>query len=1285
MADSTAPLKHIRKLLIANRGEIAVRAIKACRELGVKSIAVLTHTDATSLHATLADEAVVLPGDDSSAYTDGNAILDICKQTDADAIFPGYGFLSENTEFADAAAAAGITFVGPSAASILAMGLKHEARALAQNAGVPVIPGTSLLQSQEDAVSKATQLGFPVMLKATGGGGGMGMQICADAQEVANAWSNVQSRAATLFKNNGVFMERYFPRARHVEIQVAGNGDGTVVAFGERECSLQRRHQKVVEETPSPFVMAHPGLRERMITAAVAYATQLRYKSVGTVEFLVDDDTADFFFLEMNTRLQVEHGISELRYGVDLVHLMLRQADFERGGAVGLPADELKSLVRVPSPDDCAIEVRVYAEAPLRDFAPTPGLLQNVIWPKDDGKNVAGVRVDTWVQSGQRISPLYDPLVSKIMVFSPNGREDARRRMLAALSATKLQGTQTNLEYLSALIDSDIFASGATLTSSLGSFSYESCSVQVIDPGVATTVQDHPGRTSIGHGIPPGGPMDDMSARIANLLAGNEPGMEHLEILLSGPELLFHSNAVVSVCGAALDVTVDGSLQPMWSRIVISKGQTLKLGRIGKSATNGGLRAYLAIKGGFPEVALFLGSKATAPELGFGGVQGRKLQRHDTLTLHPIDTSSISPITLPEAAIPKLEEEGPVTIHCMDGPYNSDDILTPDGRKTLCSSSWTVGRDSGRSGVRLGGPQLAWARESGGGGGAHPSNVFDYGYPHGGVNFTGEAPIIFAKDCPDLGGFVCPITVCLGSMWKVGQLRPGDSVKFNTISYDEAVALQRAQASFLADVQAWVSGDVTKSPVAATALQVPTVAVDTIDWTKSAAILHQTPAVDNADGTRLHPKVTYRQGGDTSIMVEYGDQTADLRGTACVHRLAQQLSEAVSSGRLQGVRGEPNFGSLTVRFNALLTDRADLLAQLIAFDASIQSAAGSEVSIQAQTRMPTRRIRLPVCLDHKSLSESAQRYMDSIRPTAAYLPDNVAYLAENNALKSRDSVFDALLKTPWIVVAVGFYVGTPILFPLDPWRVLVGQKYSPSRVYTPGGTVGLGGSLLAVYPVDAPGGYQMMGRTLGGWDASGSRPGFTPDRPWLFTPLDVVEFYEVPEPEFDRIWRDYESGRYNFNISAEAGETLDLGAYIATFEAAARDPAYQEWRRTQAAAAAAVSEREQKLFDEWTAEKQAKALENGGNTTAAIGDDDDEDDATAIRIESPMDANVWKVLVKPGDVLVKGQTVAILEAMKMEINIIVEDAHVGAVITKISQPPGSIVSPGSVIIRANKV
>jgi biotin carboxyl carrier protein len=300
--------------------------------------------------------------------------------------------------------------------------------------------------------------------------------------------------------------------------------------------------------------------------------------------------------------------------------------------------------------------------------------------------------------------------------------------------------------------------------------------------------------------------------------------------------------------------------------------------------------------------------------------------------------------------------------------------------------------------------------------------------------------------------------------------------------------------------------------------------------------------------------------------------------------------------------------------------------------------------------------------------------MENIRPSAAYMPDNVEYIRKNNALETRQRVFDALLKTPWLAVAVGFYVGTPMLFPLDPWHSLTCQKYNPSRVYTPSGSVGLGGSLVAIYPVAAPGGYQLMGRTLGGWDGAGNRPGFSAERPWLFNHLDLVKFYEVSEEEYEKIERDFETGRYVFDI---AETTLDMGKYIAKFEAAAKDPAYQAWRQRQAEAAQEVGELEQRLFEEWTAAKSARI-------DAAAAEGDDADSANAVSIESPINANVWKVLVKPGDVLEKGQTVAVLEAMKMEISLLVDDAQVGAVVTKIRQPPGSVVSPGTPVVEGHR-
>lgn len=1161
--------------------------------------------------------------------------MDICKRTNADAIIPGYGFLSENVEFANAVSQAGITFVGPSAASIKAMGLKHEARAIAEAAGVPVIPGTRLLESARDATEAAKRIGFPVMLKATGGGGGMGLQICHSEDEVDKAFAMVESRASTLFKNNGVFLEKYYPRSRHIEVQVAGNGEA-VVAFGERECSLQRRHQKVVEECPSPFVERHPGLRERMLEAAVNYASQLNYKSVGTVEFLVDDETADFFFLEMNTRLQVEHGITELCYGIDLVHLMLRQADYEHGGQLGIPSDILRGLGR-QQPLGSAIEVRVYAEVPLRDFAPSPGVCQHVHWPEGDG-----VRVDTWVRTGQRITPLYDPLIGKIMVHSVDGRPAAQKKMLATLADTALQGTQSNLEYLSKVLESEAFVSGNTLTNTLSTFKFKTNSIQVLDPGVFTAIQDYPGRINVGHGVPPGGPMDDLSARAANVLVGNDQGSELLEVSLAGPELLFHEAAVVAVCGASQPVTINGASQAMWSRFIVKEGQTLKLGKV----TGNGLRTYIAVKGGFPEIPQFLGSKATAPELAFGGLQGRKLQSHDIIALHSksrVWAAEATPVSLPSDAVPDFSA---TSVYCIDGPYGSDDILTPEGRQTLYETDWIVSHNSGRSGIRLEGPRLKWARTTGGGGGSHPSNVLDYGYPNGGVNWTGESPIIFAHDCPDLGGFVCPTTVCAGEMWKVGQLKAGNTVRFRRTTFDNALEITRKKDTYISKLAAFAQGD-DYQPIFVDA--------EFGDEATSSILRHAPPL-----GT--HPRVTYRQGGDTSIIVEYGDQVSDLRNTACVQLLAKHLATA----NLPSVRGDSNFTTLTVRFDPFQIERSKLLDALVDFDSRIGETTG--------IKLATRQVRLPVCLDHSSLRESAQRYMDNIRPSAAYLPDNVEYLQKSNALSSRRDVFDSLLKTPWLAVAVGFYLGTPIMFPLDPWRQLTGQKYNPNRVYTPSGSVGLGGSLLCVYPIAAPGGYQLMGRTLGVWDSSGNRPGFSSARPWLFNQLDLITFREVSEEEYNEIHRDFEAGRYTFDITET---TLDMDEYIAKFDAANRDPEYQAWRSRQAAAAKEMGELEQRLFEEWTKEKEA-------NGDAAGGEDGDVDPEKDILVESPVDANVWRVLVKPGDVLEKGQTVAVLEAMKMEINLVVGDDQAGAVVVKVTQPPGSVVSPGKTVVRARR-
>lgn len=395
-------MEKLQTVLVANRGEIAVRICRTAKKLGVKTIAIYSEADAASQHVRDASEAVLLPGNNATAYTDEVAILVIAKEKGAEAIIPGYGFLSENAHFARQVSEAGLVWVGPSPEAIEAFGVKHTARELAAKADVPIVPGTKgLVEDEQDAASQAEQLGFPVMLKATGGGGGMGLITCANVKEVREGFNMVQSRGQTLFKNPGVFIERYFPASHHIEVQVFGNGLGQAVHFGERECSIQRRHQKVIEECPSPFVERHPELRQKLGDSAVRLSESINYGSAGTIEYLVDDKTGDFFFLEMNTRLQVEHGITELCYGVDLVELMLRQADAQLAGKGGIEKSMLKQMQQ-STPSGAAIEARVYAENPLRDYAPSPGLLQKVVW-----KDVPGSRVDTWVFTGSRITPNY--------------------------------------------------------------------------------------------------------------------------------------------------------------------------------------------------------------------------------------------------------------------------------------------------------------------------------------------------------------------------------------------------------------------------------------------------------------------------------------------------------------------------------------------------------------------------------------------------------------------------------------------------------------------------------------------------------------------------------------------------------------------------------------------------------------------------------------------------------------------------------------------------------------
>lgn len=731
-----------------------------------------------------ADEAILLSGGNATAYTDEEEIIKVARQRSADAVIPGYGFLSENASFARRVHENGLAWVGPSPEAIEAFGVKHVARRLAEKANVPIVPGTQGLVEDEEAAAKAAEeIGFPVMLKATGGGGGMGLITCNHVREVRDGFRMVQSRGETLFKNSGVFIEAFYPESHHIEVQVFGNGQGQAIHFGERECSIQRRHQKVIEECPSPFVARHPELRRKLGDAAVRLAESIKYASAGTVEYLVDDKSGDFFFLEMNTRLQVEHGITELCYGVDLVELMLQQADAQLAGRDGLDVESLEKM-QPSKPSGAAIEARIYAENPLKDYAPSPGLLQKVEW-----KEVFGCRIDTWVFTGSRITPSYDPLIAKAMVHSAS-RDEATIGLKKLLAESSICGPPTNLEFLAEIMDDPRFKSGNTMTSFLQSFKYIPHAIDVISAGAYTLIQDMPARESVGKGIPHSGPMDPLAFQIANMLVGNPRGKEGLEVTLSGPELRFVGPAVVALCGAPMEAALDGQALPMWTRVKIEAGQKLKIGK----TIGGGCRSYLAVLGGFPSVASYFGSKSTSPLVAIGGYQGRALAPGDLLQISANMPDKFEPVSFPENLRPVYGKHW--EIKAMVGPHD-EGYLLPEDIDMIYNTEWKISHNASRSGIRLVGPVPRWARKDGGEGGAHPSNLIEYGYPVGTLNWTGDDPCIFPVDCPNFGGFVSSTTVIRAEWWKLGQVKAGNTLKYIRVGLNDALKKRKKLNSFL--------------------------------------------------------------------------------------------------------------------------------------------------------------------------------------------------------------------------------------------------------------------------------------------------------------------------------------------------------------------------------------------------------------------------------------------------------------------------------------------------------
>ncbi|MBT0723393.1 urea carboxylase [Rosenbergiella sp. S61] len=1198
-------------VLIANRGEIACRAIKTLKRLGITSVAVYSDADRNARHVKEADIAIALGGDKASdSYLRIDKILSAAKKSGAQAIWPGYGFLSESVTFASACEEQGIVFIGPTAQQIGEFGLKHRARELAAEAGVPMTPGTALLTSLDEALAAAENIGYPIMLKSTAGGGGIGLTHCPDAKALCGAWESVRRLGEQFFSDAGVFLERYIEHARHIEVQIFGDGKGKVIALGERDCSLQRRNQKVVEETPAPHLP--PAIREALLASAIRLGELVDYRSAGTVEYIYDPLQHAFYFLEVNTRLQVEHPITEAVTGVDFVECMLRVA----------AGDALDWQRLQQPPRGAAIEVRLYAEDPLKNFQPSPGILTAVQFPQ-------GVRIDSGIEQGSDVSAFYDPMIAKLIVKAES-RDAAIDTLQQALAATQLQGITTNLDYLRQVIATEVFREGKVSTRFLDSFIPVAKVVEVLQPGTFSSVQDYPGRLGYWHiGVPPSGPMDDYAFRLANRIVGNHPDAAGLEFTLQGPTLRFHCDTVISLTGADCPALLDDKPIDYWQPIQIKAGQTLTLGRAQQ-----GCRTYLALRNGF-DVPEYLGSRSTFVLGQFGGHAGRTLRAADMLAISQPELAACTtpapisdPVGLDPAMIPQYGTTWEIGV--LYGPHGAPDFFTEESIDRFFASEWQVHYNSNRLGVRLMGPTPSWSRLDGGEAGLHPSNIHDCEYALGAINFTGDFPVILTHDGPSLGGFVCPVTIASAELWKVGQLKPGDRIRFYPISHQEAVTREQAQQAAITDLCPRSVPSVVPPSLAATELG-------------SATLLAVRPA------TPTTPDVYYRQAGDHYILIEYGDNILDLALRLRVHL----LMEALEAHAIEGLEElSPGVRSLQIRYNSLRLTQRTLLKRLL----DIENKLG-DVS---QLTVPSRIIWLPMAFEDSATLAAVERYQETVCSQAPWLPNNVEFIQRINGLPHRDEVRDTLFSASYLVLGLGdVYLGAPCAVPLDPRHRLLSSKYNPARTFTAEGTVGIGGMYMCIYGMDSPGGYQLVGRTLPIWNKFLKNSQFSDDQPWLLHFFDQVRFYPVTEEELIAERDAFREGRSSIRIEESVFDFAE----------------YQQFLNDNAQSISDFRSRQQQAFSQevslWASQDQ-----HGPLVQAPVLAD------TVISTDTPICAelsgNIWKVLVNAGDYIEVGQPLIIVEAMKMELSI---TATLAGKITQVSAQPGQQVTPGQILLR----
>ena len=1195
---STTPL--LSKVLIANRGAIAARILRTLNALGIQSVVVYADADRDAPYVHQADEAYSLgEGGASETYLNIDKLIAIAQQSGAQAVHPGYGFLSENTRFISACDTAGLVFLGPTAEQIRQFGLKHEARALAEQAGVPLVPGSPLLASLEDAKAHAERIGYPVMLKSTAGGGGIGMQVCHSQAELARAFDSVKGLGERNFGDGGVFLEAYIARARHLEVQLFGDGQGQVIALGERDCSTQRRHQKVLEECPAPNLP--DAVRRSLHATAVQLGQAVNYRSAGTVEFIYDAEREAFYFLEVNTRLQVEHGVTELVYGVDIVEWMVRL------GSQALPP--LASLAEGLQPRGHAVQARLYAEDPAHDFRPSAGLLTEVTFPE-----AQGLRIDHALEAGLEVTPLFDPMLAKVMVHADT-RQQAIARLATALEDASVYGIATNRRWLAHVLRDARFDAAQIDTHWLTQLAWTPPAMEVLSPGTLTTVQDYPGRQ--GHwdvGVPPSGPFDDWSFRLGNRLLGNPDEAAGLEITLNGPTLRFHRATQIVLAGAELPAILDGTAISGWQVIDVPAGATLTLG---KAAV--GARAYLLVRGGI-DCPRYLGSRSTFTLGQFGGHGGRALRSGDMLDLPTLSAAPIK--ALDPALIPTFGGPEVTRIAVLYGPHGAPDFFTDEDIERFFDHEWEVHYNSSRTGVRLIGPRPTWARADGGEAGLHPSNIHDNAYAFGTIDFTGDMPVILGPDGPSLGGFVCPATVVRAERWKLGQLTAGDKVRFVPIRLEDARALEAHQLTQLQQLSA------QPTPV--------------------CEAERGSPLLREVDAAQAGERIVYRRAGDDFLLIEFGPMELDIALRFRVHAWMLWLREHPVVGLRELT---PGIRSLQLHYEP----RELSLDQLLAHLRQAEQALVDVESLEVESRV----VHLPLSWDDPACQEAVDKYQRSVRPDAPWCPSNLDFIRRINALESEQQVRDIVFNARYLVMGLGdVYLGAPVATPLDPRQRLVTTKYNPARTWTAENSVGIGGAYLCVYGMEGPGGYQFVGRTLQMWNRYRTTAHF--ENPWLLRFFDQLRFHEVSHEALVQIRRDFPHGRYELSIETTRFRLADYQADIDKHASAIETFRSKREAAFQAEMAA------------WRANGQFTFEDQAPEATEVTALDDHE-----IGIESPVTGSLWKLLVEEGDLVTAGQPVALVESMKMEVEITV---HCAGRVARLPLSEGASIAPGQPLV-----